>query len=129
MDPTLANLKYDPNGLIPAIIQDAATGEVLMMAWMNRDSLQKTVETGKTHFFSRSRNKLWLKGETSGHTQAVKSISTDCDQDVILVKVEQTGAACHEGYYSCFFREYQAGGKDWKTVGKKLFEPEAVYKK
>jgi phosphoribosyl-AMP cyclohydrolase len=100
-----------------------------MMAWMNRDSLQKTVETGKTHFFSRSRNKLWLKGETSGHTQAVKSISIDCDQDVLLVKVEQTGAACHEGYYSCFFREYQAGGKDWKTVGKKLFEPEAVYKK
>jgi phosphoribosyl-AMP cyclohydrolase len=129
MDPTLANLKYDSNGLIPAIVQDSASGEVLMMAWMNRDSLQRTVETGKTHFFSRSRNKLWLKGETSGHTQAVKSISTDCDQDVLLVKVEQTGAACHEGYYSCFFREYQAGGKDWKTVGKKLFEPEAVYKK
>jgi phosphoribosyl-AMP cyclohydrolase len=129
MDPTLANLKFDSNGLIPAIVQDAATGQVLMMAWMNRDALQKTVETGKTHFFSRSRNKLWLKGETSGHTQAVKSISTDCDQDVLLVKVEQTGAACHEGYYSCFFREYQQEAKDWKTVGKKLFEPEAVYKK
>jgi phosphoribosyl-AMP cyclohydrolase len=129
MDPTLANLKYDSNGLIPAIIQDAGTGEILMMAWMNRDSLQKTVETGKTHFFSRSRNKLWLKGETSGHTQAVKSISTDCDQDVLLVKVEQTGAACHEGYFSCFFREYEKGGKEWKIVGDKLVDPDVVYKK
>src|SRR5580704_897547 len=113
MDSTLSNLKFDSNGLIPAIVQDAATGQVLMMAWMNRDALDKTVQTGKTHFFSRSRNKLWLKGETSGHTQSVKSISIDCDQDVLLVKVEQTGAACHEGYYSCFFREHQPGAKDW----------------
>jgi phosphoribosyl-ATP pyrophosphohydrolase/phosphoribosyl-AMP cyclohydrolase len=129
MDSTLSNLKFDSNGLIPAIVQDAASGQVLMMAWMNRDALDKTVQTGKTHFFSRSRNKLWLKGETSGHTQSVKSISIDCDQDVLLVKVEQTGAACHEGYYSCFFREHQPGAKDWKVVGKKMFEPEEVYKK
>src|SRR5580658_5001065 len=116
MDLQLSNLKFDGNGLIPAIIQDAATGQVLMMAWMNRDALNKTVETGKTHFFSRSRNKLWLKGESSGHVQAVKSISTDCDADVLLVKVEQTGAACHEGYYSCFFRELDEEGDDWKVV-------------
>jgi phosphoribosyl-ATP pyrophosphohydrolase/phosphoribosyl-AMP cyclohydrolase len=129
MDALLEQVKFDSAGLIPAIIQDAKTGQVLMMAWMNRDSLQKTLETGKTHFFSRSRNKLWLKGETSGHLQHVKSIAVDCDQDVLLVMVEQIGAACHEGYYSCFFREHQAGGKDWKIVRKKMFEPETVYKK
>jgi phosphoribosyl-AMP cyclohydrolase len=129
MDALLANLKFDANGLIPAIIQDAATGEMLMMAWMNRDSLARTIDTGKTHFFSRSRGKLWLKGETSGHVQHVKSIAIDCDQDVLLIKVEQVGAACHEGFYSCFFRQYQAGAKDWKVVGKKIFEPEKVYGK
>ena len=130
MESTLpSNLKLDSSGLIPAIIQDAVTGQVLMMAWMNRESLDKTLQTGKTHFFSRSRNKLWLKGETSGHTQTVKSIAIDCDQDVLLVKVDQIGAACHEGYYTCFFREQKSGDKDWKIVGKKLFEPETVYKK
>ncbi|MGD0541628.1 MAG: phosphoribosyl-AMP cyclohydrolase [Tepidisphaeraceae bacterium] len=129
MDPLLAKLKFDANGLIPAIIQDAATNQLLMMAWMNRDSLAKTIETGKTHFFSRSRNKLWLKGETSGHVQQVKSIAVDCDQDVLLIKVEQIGAACHEGFYSCFFREFQPGSDDWKVVGKKIFDPEKVYGK
>jgi phosphoribosyl-AMP cyclohydrolase len=130
MESTLpSNLKFDSSGLIPAIIQDAVTGQVLMMAWMNRESLDKTLQTGKTHFFSRSRNKLWLKGETSGHTQTVKSIAIDCDQDVLLVKVDQIGAACHEGYYTCFFREQKPGDKDWNVVGKKLFEPETVYKK
>jgi len=128
MDAQLNDLKFDPAGLIPAIIQDSASGEVLMMAWMNRESLQKTIETGKTHFFSRSRNKLWLKGESSGHVQTVKSITVDCDQDVLLVKVEQIGAACHEGYYSCFFRQY-IPEKDWKIVGKKIFDPQDVYKK
>jgi phosphoribosyl-AMP cyclohydrolase len=127
MDPTLENLKYDANGLIPAIVQDHATGQVLMMAWMNRESLARTVETGKTHFFSRSRNKLWLKGESSGHVQTVRSLSTDCDQDVVLVKVEQVGAACHEGYQSCFFREYERGRPDWKVVGELLFDPKRVY--
>jgi phosphoribosyl-AMP cyclohydrolase len=129
MEPLLSSLKFDSSGLIPAIIQDAATGQVLMMAWMNRESLEKTIQSGKTHFFSRSRNKLWLKGETSGHLQHVKSISIDCDQDVLLIKVEQIGAACHEGYYSCFFREYENGAKNWKIVGKKTFEPQKVYGK
>ena len=126
MDAQLEGLKYDANGMIPAIVQDHRTGEVLMMAWMNRESLGKTVETGKTHFFSRSRGKLWLKGESSGHVQDVKSIATDCDKDTLLIKVEQAGAACHDGYYSCFYREYQAGN-DWKVIGKKVFEPEKVY--
>ena len=120
-------LKFDANGLIPAIIQDWQTGEVLMMAWMNRDSLANTEQTGKTHFFSRSRNKLWLKGESSGHVQTVKSIATDCDSDCLLIKVEQAGAACHDGYYSCFYK--QASGEEWNVVGRKVFEPEAVYKK
>jgi phosphoribosyl-AMP cyclohydrolase len=129
MEPPLENLKFDSNGLIPAIIQDAAGGQVLMMAWMNREALAKTLATAKTHFFSRSRNKLWLKGETSGHFQDVQSIATDCDQDVLLIKVKQTGAACHEGYFSCFFREFQKGNKDWKLIGKQVFEPEKVYGK
>jgi len=129
MDRQLVNLKFDSNGLIPAIVQDADTGQVLMMAWMNQDALEKTVQTGKTHFFSRSRNKLWLKGEVSGHVQHVKSIAVDCDQDVLLIKVEQVGAACHEGFYSCFFREYQKEAKDFKVVGKKIFEPQKVYGK
>ena len=126
MDSQLEGLKFDDSGLIPAIVQDHSSGEVLMMAWMNREALAKTVETGRTHFYSRSRNKLWLKGETSGHVQRVVSIATDCDQDVLLVKVEQTGAACHDGYYSCFYRQHQPGA-DWKVVGRKVFEPEKVY--
>ncbi len=112
--------------MIPAIIQDWKTGEVLMMAWMNRESIGKTIETSKTHFFSRSRNKLWLKGESSGHVQHVKSLAIDCDKDVVLVKVEQIGAACHEGYRTCFFREFQEG-PDWKVRGEKLFDPGKVY--
>ena len=126
MDAKLENLKFDSAGLIPAIVQDASTGEVLMMAWMNRESLAKTVETGKTHFFSRSRGKLWFKGETSGHVQHVRSISVDCDADVLLVKVAQVGAACHDGYYSCFYRQFQPG-EQWKVVGRKVFDPERVY--
>src|SRR4051794_13054263 len=121
-------LKFDTNGLIPAIIQDWKSGQVLMMAWMNRESLARTVETAKTHFFSRSRNKLWLKGESSGHVQNVKSIAVDCDQDVLLIKVEQVGAACHEGYESCFFREYAKDAPDWKVIGKKIFDPKKVYR-
>lgn len=129
MDVSLQNLKFDSAGLIPAIIQDHKTSQVLMMAWMNKDSLQKTIETGKTHFFSRSRNKLWLKGESSGHVQHVKSVRTDCDKDCLLIEVEQIGAACHDGYYSCFYNEYQAGESNWKTVGERVFDPQAVYKK
>ena len=127
MDAKLERLKFDADGLIPAIVQDASSGEVLMMAWMNREALDKTVATGKTHFFSRSRNKLWLKGETSGHLQHVRSIAADCDGDVLLVKVAQVGAACHDGYYSCFYREYRPG-ETWKVIGRKVFEPERVYR-
>ena len=127
MDTQLDGLKFDANGMIPAIVQDHQTGEVLMMAWMNRESLGKTVETGQTHFYSRSRGKLWLKGETSGHTQAVQSIATDCDKDTLLIKVRQAGAACHDGYYSCFYREHVPQG-EWKVIGNKVFEPEKVYK-
>jgi len=96
---------FEKSELIPAIIQDVKTNEVLMMAYMNQASLQKTLEIGQTVFWSRSRNELWHKGATSGHTQRVVSIHSDCDDDTLLIKVEQTGAACHTGAYSCFFNE------------------------
>ena len=100
-------LKFDANGLIPAIIQEQKSGRVLMMAWMNQASLEKTLQTGKTHFWSRSRQQFWMKGQSSGHTQAVKDIAFDCDGDTLLIQVEQIGAACHQGYRSCFFRSVQ----------------------
>lgn len=96
-------VKFNADGLVPAVTQDIRTDEVLMLAWMNEESLKKTIETGKVHYYSRSRQKLWLKGETSGHFQQVRSISVDCDGDTLLIKVEQTGAACHTGHRSCFF--------------------------
>jgi phosphoribosyl-AMP cyclohydrolase len=120
-------LKFTADGLIPAIIQDAATGRVLMMAWMNRDSLEKTVETGKTWFWSRSRQKFWMKGESSGHTQNVKDIAFDCDGDVLLIQVEQAGAACHEGYRSCFFRSAGEGGMSTRENEPRLVDPKTVY--
>jgi phosphoribosyl-AMP cyclohydrolase len=129
MNALLDDLKLDDSGLIPAIIQDAQTHQVLMMAWMNREALSKTLETGKTHFYSRSRNKLWLKGESSGHTQTVRSISKDCDQDVLLVEVDQHGAACHEGYLTCFFRKLEPQTGKWETVGERVFDPAKVYQK
>jgi phosphoribosyl-AMP cyclohydrolase len=129
MNLQLDSLKFDANGLIPAIIQDDRTGQVLVLFWMNREALEKTISTGKVHTYSRSRKRLAMKGETSGHVETVKSIFTDCDQDVVLIRVEQTGAACHEGYYSCFYRQYEAGEKEWKIVGKRMFDPETVYKK
>jgi phosphoribosyl-ATP pyrophosphohydrolase/phosphoribosyl-AMP cyclohydrolase len=98
-------VKFDRDGLVPAVVQDATSGEVLMVAYMNKESLVKSIETGQTHFWSRSRKELWHKGETSGHTQAVKSIAVDCDGDTLLVRAEQTGVACHTGNRSCFFRE------------------------
>ena len=100
------NLKYDEKGLIPAVIQDCVTGEVLMVAYMNEESLNKTVESGLTWFWSRSRKKFWQKGETSGNIQRVKDIYYDCDQDTLLIKVEQSGPACHTGSRSCFFRNF-----------------------
>jgi phosphoribosyl-AMP cyclohydrolase len=103
------NLKYDEKGLIPAIIQDWKSGEVLMVAYMNEASLRKTVETRLTWFWSRSRQKFWQKGETSGHIQRVKDIFYDCDQDAILIKVDQTGPACHTGQRSCFYRRFFEG--------------------
>lgn len=115
-------------GLIPAVAQDADTGEVLMLAWMNRDAYEETVRTGRAVYFSRSRKKLWRKGEESGHVQEVKGIYIDCDADTVLLKVKQLGgAACHEGYKSCFFREV-AGG-ELKTVGERVFDPKQVYGK
>lgn len=101
----MENIKFDEKGLIPAIIQDDKSGQVLMLAYMNRESLTKTIATGKTWFYSRSRQQLWMKGEESGHIQEVKEILYDCDQDTLLVKVEQTGVACHTGHYSCFYRD------------------------
>ena len=102
----LERIKFDANGLVPAIVQDAATGTVLMLAYMNRESLEKTLATGTTWFYSRSRQELWNKGATSGHVQTVKEMFYDCDGDTLLVKVEQKGAACHEGTYSCFSRRF-----------------------
>jgi phosphoribosyl-AMP cyclohydrolase len=102
-------LKFNSDGLIPAIVQDHGTKRVLMMAWMNRASLERTVESGRTCFWSRSRQKFWVKGETSGHVQRVRDIAFDCDGDTLLIQVEQTGAACHEGYRSCFFRSIEGG--------------------
>jgi phosphoribosyl-AMP cyclohydrolase len=122
-------LKFDSAGLIPAIVQEQGTGRVLMMAWMNRESLEKTVATGKTHFWSRSRQKFWMKGEESGHTQAVKDIAFDCDGDTLLIQVEQLGAACHEGYKSCFFRSIEDGGAAFKTTEPLLKPPGDIYKK
>jgi phosphoribosyl-AMP cyclohydrolase len=122
----LTKLKYNADGLIPAIVQQHDTGRVLMMAWMNEASLRSTIETGKTHFWSRSRQKYWMKGESSGHTQAVKQISFDCDGDTLLIQVEQTGAACHEGYQSCFFRAMD--DKQGITITEpQLQKPEEIY--
>jgi phosphoribosyl-AMP cyclohydrolase len=129
MDAQIAGLKYDANGLVPAIIQDHATGEVLVLCYMNRDAVEKSIETGKVHTYSRSRNRLALKGESSGHFQLVKRVLADCDKDAVVFQVEQKVAACHEGYYSCFYREYQAGKDDWKTVGTRKFDPSKVYAK
>ena len=114
-------------GLLPVIVQDYETGEVLMLAYMNRKAWLKTLETGKATYWSRSRNELWVKGETSGHVQNVKEILVDCDSDTILLKVQQIGgAACHTGYRSCFYKKV-ANGKT-EIIGKPVFKPEDVYK-
>ena len=115
-------------GLVPAIAQDADSGVVLMLAWMNREAYEETVRTRRAVYFSRSRNKLWRKGEESGHVQEVREIFIDCDADTVLLKVHQIGgAACHEGYPSCFFRRVEGDGL--KVVGSRVFDPKAVYKK
>ena len=114
------------DGLLPAIVQDAESGEILMLAYINQESWHKTLETGKAHFWSRSRKKLWLKGESSGHVQLIKEIFVDCDQDTVVFKVEQLGgAACHKGYRSCFFRRVSHGRLE--TVGEPVFDPAEIY--
>lgn len=114
-------------GLVAAIAQDAATGEVLMIAWMNREAFDETVRTNRAVYFSRSRQRLWRKGEESGHIQEVKSIAIDCDGDAVLLKVSQIGgAACHEGYKSCFFRELTDG--ELRTVAQRVVDPQAIYR-
>jgi phosphoribosyl-AMP cyclohydrolase len=113
-------------GLLPAVVQDAASGRVLMVGFMNEEAFRKTVETGAVVFFSRSRNKLWMKGETSGHRLVVKEIRTDCDSDCVLVAVEALGpGVCHEGYESCFFRKLE--GRDWMVTDSRTYDPKAVY--
>ncbi len=116
------------DGVVPIIVQEEATGEVLMLAYMNQEAWEKTLATGQVHYFSRSRNRLWLKGETSGHVQEVKNIYVDCDTDTVLIKIHQHGgAACHEGYRSCFFRR-RLNGK-WQITEEKVFDPAQVYGK
>lgn len=126
----LDDVKYDANGLIPAIAQDDATGDVLMMAWMNRESLEETVRTKRAVYFSRSRQKLWRKGEESGNVQEVHSIHLDCDADVLLLRIRQIGdAACHTGHRTCFYREVTDGGNGYMEKNDIIFDPKAVYKK
>lgn len=122
------NFSKSEQGLLPAIAQDSSTGEVLMLAYINQESWEKTLATGKAHYWSRSRSKIWLKGETSGHVQIVKEILVDCDEDTVVFKVEQLGgAACHKGYGSCFFR--RVDDQTLTIVGDRVFDPDAVYKK
>ncbi|MFN3921724.1 MAG: phosphoribosyl-AMP cyclohydrolase [Caldimicrobium sp.] len=114
------------SGLLPVIIQDISTERVLMLGYMNEEAFDKTLQTGKVHFYSRSRRKLWMKGESSGHVLLVREIYVDCDEDTILIKVEPKGPVCHEGYMSCFFRKVSQSG-DYEIIEKRLFEPEEVY--
>jgi phosphoribosyl-AMP cyclohydrolase len=128
MQEIIQSLKFDSSGLIPAIAQDAATGEILMVAWMNAESLARTLESGEAVYWSRSRKKLWHKGDQSGNVQKVKQVRVDCDRDVLLIKVEQVGgAACHTGYRSCFSWVLKGGA--WAEDGVKVFDPGEKYRK
>lgn len=123
------SIKFDEKGLVPAVVQDAADGELLMVAYMNKEALLETLRTGRGVFFSRSRNKLWRKGEQSGNVQEVKSVALDCDKDCVLIKVNQIGkAACHTGRRSCFFHHVAKDG-NLEVRGEQIFDPEKVYKK
>jgi len=127
-DGWLNKVNWTQDGLVPAIAQEAGNGRVLMVAWMNREALQKTVQTGEAHYWSRSRRKLWHKGEESGHVQKVKSIRLDCDEDVILLEVEQAGdIACHTGRHSCFFQRLD--GTEWVVTDPVMKDPETIYKR
>jgi len=123
----LDTVKFDAQGLAPAIAQDAETGEVLMVAWMNREALSRTIATRRATYWSRSRQEFWVKGATSGHLQHVREVRVDCDADVILLKVEQEGAACHNGYRSCFYRAVADDGETLETVDARLVDPASVY--
>lgn len=125
MSALIGQVKFDDKGLVPAIVQDYATGEVLMFAWMNRESLARTIEEKQACYWSRSRKELWVKGQSSGHTQKVHSIRIDCDGDALLLGVEQVGGACHTGYRSCFYR--LAENDRWREDGEKVFAAEEVY--
>ena len=123
----IEQLKFDSDGLIPAIAQDEESGDVLMMAWMNRESVEATLKSNRATYWSRSRKKLWTKGEESGNIQEVRSIHMDCDADVLLLKVHQVGgAACHTGHQTCFYREIAEGGERIKESGEILFDPKKV---
>lgn len=122
-----ASMKFDEQGLLVAIVQDAETGEVLMQAFMNAEALRLTLETKVAHYFSRSRQKLWKKGESSGHLQNVREVLLDCDQDAVVLKVDQVGGACHTGFRSCFYRRVGADGQ-LQEVGEKVFDPDRTYR-
>ena len=123
----IKHIRWDSKGLVPVIAQEQGTNDVLMFAWMNREALQKTVELGRAVYFSRSRDKLWYKGEESGHVQTVHEIRMDCDNDVVLLRIEQVGGiACHTGRHSCFFSVLENG--EWKSVDPVLKDPESIYK-
>ena len=122
-----AQLNYNADGLIPAIVQDASTGRVLMMAWMNAATLEATLTTGFMNYWSRSRQKFWRKGETSGHTQRVVHWFVDCDADTLLFEVEQVGGACHTGFLSCFFQELDRNGSPVTVHETPIFDPERIY--
>ena len=127
-DNWLNKVNWTQDGLVPAVAQEAASGRVLMVAWMDREALQKTVQTGEVHYWSRSRKKLWHKGEESGNVQKVRSIRLDCDDDVILIEVDQVGGiACHTGRHSCFFQRLD--GEKWVTADPILKNPKDIYKK
>ena len=127
----LNKVKWDEHGLVPVIAQEVGSNDVLMFAWMNREALSRTVELGEAVYWSRSRKKLWHKGEESGHTQKVHEIRLDCDEDVVLLKIEQVGdIACHTGRHSCFFQKFEGGADegDWEAVDPVLKDPESIYK-
>lgn len=124
---TQARVKFNEQGLVPAIVQDADSGQVLMMAWMNDAALRHTLETGKATFYSRSRGKMWVKGESSGHVQQLVDARLDCDQDTVLLRVKSQGPACHAGYQTCFYRAFQ-GPESLGFVESRVFDPDAVYK-
>ena len=125
----MTEYKYNDQGLIPAIIQDADSGEVLMLAYMDKTAFERTLKEKMTVFFSRSRNKYWVKGESSGHTQDVQQVLTDCDRDTILIRVKQHGGACHEGFRSCFVNELDETSNIVRVTQQKIFDPDSVYKK